>query len=118
MMTMGEWKARVAALEEAAKDARPSPMIINISCDPERAQAAPDEATVGGQTYLRGEDEERAAFDARIMAAARAAGQQVVCVSLADYEGPFLDDFRLGDFDPTKTIEIGDLSQPHWKGGQ
>jgi hypothetical protein len=37
----------------------------------------------------------------------------MVRVSTEDYgPGPFLDDLRVPDLDPTKTIEIGDSIQP------
>jgi hypothetical protein len=83
------------------------PIIIDILNDPERRHAGPDEAEVGGQVYLRGDDEPRSEFDARLRAAAIAAGQQVICVSLAagPDEGPFLDDFAL-DVQLGETIEI------------
>jgi hypothetical protein len=55
---------------------------------------------------VRGENEDRGQFDARL----RAARERVICVSLADYEGPFLDDFRI-DVAPGKTIEVGSATQ-------
>jgi hypothetical protein len=91
--------------------ADPAPVIIDIRNDPERAHAGPDEATIGGRVYVRGDDEERAAFDVRLIAAANAEGERVVCVSVEDFgPGPFLDDFRVEPVDQTKTIEIGGMS--------
>jgi hypothetical protein len=103
-------KVEIEALEAAIGKADPAPVIIDIRNDPERRHAGPDEATIDGQVFLRGENEDRGQFDARLRAAAVAAGERVICVSLADYEGPFLDDFRI-DVAPGKTIEIGSAMQ-------
>jgi hypothetical protein len=105
-------KAEIETLEEAISKADPQPMIVYIVNDPERRHAGPDEAEIGGEAYLRGEGEDRGCFEARLRAAAVAAGARVVCVSLADLgPGPFLDDLRIEDLDETKTIEIGATAQ-------
>jgi hypothetical protein len=106
-------KVEIEELEAAIGRADPAPMIINIVNDPERRRAGPDEAVVGGQVYLRGADEDRTAFDRRLIAAANACGQTVICVSLADFgPGPFLDDLRIGDLDQKVTIEIDSAVEP------
>jgi hypothetical protein len=108
---MARARIELEALREKMATTGPALLIINIKNDPERASAGPDEATIGGKTYLRGEDEDRGQFDARLRIAALAAGEKVIAVSLAEYQGPFLDDFRIEDPDPMKTIEIGSASQ-------
>ena len=115
-MTLGvgieRLKAEVGALEAAIGRAAPEPLLVYVENDPERRHAGPDEAEIGGEAYLRGEGEERGCFEARLRAAAVAAGARVVCVSLADFgPGPFLDDLRIEDLDQTKTIEIGATAQ-------
>jgi hypothetical protein len=68
-------------------------MIIVVRNDPERAHAGPDEATIGGMTYVRLEDEDRGQWHARLAAQDQAAGQSHIVVSLAGNKGKFLDDF-------------------------
>ena len=105
-------KAEVGALEAAMNKADPEPFLVYIENDPQRRHAGPDEVVIGGETYSRGEGEDRGCFEARLRAAALAAGARVVCVSLADFgPGPFLDDLRVEDLDQTKTIEIGATAQ-------
>jgi hypothetical protein len=108
----GAFDTKLKRLERAIEQAAPGPRIIDILNDPERRHAGPDGAELAGQRYLRGEHEPRFEFDARLRAAAIAAGQQVICVSLAagPEDGPFLDDF-VRDVRPGETIEIGDNSQ-------
>jgi hypothetical protein len=106
-------KAEITALEAAMNKADPEPFLVCIENDPERRHAGPDEAVIGGETYVRGEGEDRDQFEARIIAAAVAAGMKIVCVSVEDFgPGPFLDDFKIDDLDQTKTIEIGEMEQP------
>ena len=102
-------KAEISKLEAAIGKADPAPVILDIANDPERAHAGPDEAMIGGQVYVRGEDEDPGDFDARLRKAATAAGEKTVLVSLADFgPGPFLDGYRIGDLDLRTTYEIGD----------
>jgi hypothetical protein len=106
-------RAEVGKLMEAMGEGGREPLVVYRVNDPQRAAAGPDECEINGVAYLRGENEERAAFEARFMPAAIAAGLRVVCVSVEDYgPGPFLDDFRREPWDPTKTIEIGGPSLP------
>jgi hypothetical protein len=112
-MTPSEWRQRIEALEAAAKKAVAEPMLVYIKNDPERRHGGPDESKIGGQVYLCGDDEDRGAFETRLRIAAAAAGAKMVCISVEDFgPGPFLDDVRIGDLDPTKTIEIGEMEQP------
>jgi hypothetical protein len=103
--------SRLKRVERMLAATVPRVQLIEIRNDPERAHAGPDEATVAGVTYVRLEGEDRGVFHARLCAAAAAAGQMVVCISLADFDGPFLDDFRIEGIDQTKTIEIGSATQ-------
>jgi hypothetical protein len=73
-------KVEIEALEAAIGKADPAPVIIDIRNDPERHRDGPDEATIDGQLYTRGENEDRDQFDAWLRAAAVAAGERVICV--------------------------------------
>jgi hypothetical protein len=79
-------KVEIETLEAAIGKADPAPMIIDIRNDPERRRPGPDAATIGGQVYLRDDNEDRGQFGARPRAAAVAAAEQLICVSLADDE--------------------------------
>jgi hypothetical protein len=104
-MTPTEWKHRVAAIEAlVGAPGMSGPVIINLYNDPERERAGPDETTIVGVLYQRGGSEPTEAFDARLKAAARAAGVIYVYVSMAQDYG--LEEYRFGDDDPLGTIEI------------
>ena len=86
----------------------PGPTLVEISNDPERRRAGPDEAEIGGRVYQRLEGEDRGAFHARLTAAAAAVGQPMVLISLAMDYG--LDDYLVA-VAPGGTIEIGEAVQ-------
>jgi hypothetical protein len=98
--------AKLKRLEKALALVAPAGVsIFRIHNSPERRSAGPDEATIAGELYQRGEAEDEEAFHARLTVAAIAAGERRVCISLAADEG--LDDYGgLGDDDPTQTIEV------------
>jgi hypothetical protein len=88
-------------------------MIVYLVNDPERARPGPDEAKIASVTYLRGEDEPRSAFEARLMPVAIAHELQVLAISAESYcDGLYLDDLRDPDLDQTKCIEIGEIAPP------
>jgi hypothetical protein len=99
--------ARLKRLEAAMATGAAGPTMIEIVNDPERRCAGADKAEVAGVLYQRLEGEERGAFHVRLCAAAVAAGQALVLISLAMDYG--LDDYRRDVVDGT--IEIGELAQ-------
>jgi hypothetical protein len=80
------------------------PTIVQLYNDPERERAGPDQTMIDGVLYQRGAAEPPEAFHARLRAAAQAAGERYVYVSMAADDG--LEDHRLYDDDPTGTIRI------------
>jgi hypothetical protein len=107
-MTPADWKRRVEVLEAKAAAAVGGPAFVEIENDPERRKPGNDMAEVGGQTYERGEDEDKPAFYARLRDTAVAVGQKLILISLAQDYG--LDDYVV-DVTPGGTIEIGTLTQ-------
>jgi hypothetical protein len=100
--------ARLKRLEAAVAAAAPETTIIEIFNDPERRRAGPDEAEIGGVLYQRLEGEEGGAWYARLRAAAQAAGEAMVLISMEQDYG--LDD-HVVDVAPGETIEIGEAVQ-------
>jgi hypothetical protein len=105
--------AELEQLKLEMSKAVPAPLIVYCINDPERRHAGPDEAVIGGLTYLRGAGEDRGSFEARLLSAAHAHGVRgVIAISAEDFgPGPFFDDYWIADPDPTKTIEIGEPTQ-------
>jgi hypothetical protein len=96
--------SRLKRIERAIDAAAPGPRIFEIVNDPERERAGPDEATIDGAVYQRLEGEDRGVYHARLMAAAVAASERVVLVSLAQDYG--LENYRR-ELAPGETFEIG-----------
>jgi hypothetical protein len=77
-------RTRIAALERRLAPANPEPTLIRITGG--LPDADPAHTTVGGQQLEREADETLGAFEARVLATARAVGQQFVVVGgLPDY---------------------------------
>ena len=90
-MTLGvgieRLKAEVGALEAAMNKADPEPFLVYIENDPQRRHAGPDEVVIGGETYVRGEGEDRDQFEARLTCRPAARGRKV----RADKAPPLID---------------------------
>ncbi len=71
-------RRRIAALERRLAPANPEPTLIRITGG--LPDSEPMGATVGGQEFEREVDETLRAFEARVLDAAKAAGQQIVVV--------------------------------------
>ena len=81
---MTSHRRRIAALERRLAPANPEPTLIRITGG--LPDSEPMGATVGGQQLEREADETLRAFEARVLDAAKAAGQQFVIVGgLPDY---------------------------------
>ncbi len=81
---MTSHRRRIAALERRLAPANPEPTLIRITGG--LPDSEPMGATVGGQQLEREADETLRAFEARVLATARAVGQQFVIVGgLPDY---------------------------------